>query len=634
MPTPSDTLISYAKKLYTAVFGTIGSPATLVVGDTDWSGLNAAVAVLADEQKLTDGEMIIGVSGTAALANPTTGPTLTPGTGGSLVPGAYDVVYTKVNTFGETLPSSPTTITLTSGQTRITPSAITGLPTGVNINWYITDPNLAVLKLHSTNNGASFNINSVSGTGPATPPTVNTTASADHGEKGFITGSNGITRTITPGGVDFALGVTGDYSVVGGVGTVTHVQGILYDTVDPTNGQSYVMNTTTGKMTAASTANTPATITTEGTSRLSVVPVDAAHPVVVGTNDPIVGKVRHGTSFPSSPATNDQFLRDDQNKLYRYSGSAWIDMTGSGGTTINSGTSFPGSPTTGDLFIRTDQNKLYRYNGSSWDATGDGVGLSSTLTSAHILVGNGSNVATDVAFSGDGTLANTGALTLANTAVTPGSYTNANITVNSKGLVTNASTGSGGSAATIAHGSAFPGAPTTNDQFIRDDLNTLSRYDGAAWQTIGGSGGSSGYVGVRLKHSANQTVTTSELVLTWDTELFDTDGFHSTSTNPTRITIPSGKGGKYLLTTSVGYTDATSGESYYQYVLLNGDHSSAGNIAINVQLGTVALQQCMSDVLILAAGDYIELTVYQTGASNRTVRHDYGPYFSLTYLGA
>jgi hypothetical protein len=264
MPTPSDTLISYAKKLYTAVFGTIGSPATLVIGDTDWSGLNAAVAVLADETKLTDGEMIIGVSGTAALANPTTGPTLTPGTGGSLVPGAYDVVYTKVNTFGETLPSSPTTITLTSGQTRITPSAITGLPTGVNINWYITDPNLAVLKLHSTNNGASFNINSVSGTGPATPPTVNTTASADHGEKGFITGSNGITRTITPGGVDFALGVTGDYSVVGGVGTVTHVQGILYDTVDPTNGQAYLYNSTAGKMVASAVATTPATITTEG----------------------------------------------------------------------------------------------------------------------------------------------------------------------------------------------------------------------------------------------------------------------------------------------------------------------------------------------------------------------------------
>jgi hypothetical protein len=35
-----------------------------------------------------------------------------------------------------------------------------------------------------------------------------------------------------------------------------------------------------------------------------------------------------------------------------------------------------------------------------------------TLTDAHILVGNGSNLATDVAVSGDVTLANTGAITV------------------------------------------------------------------------------------------------------------------------------------------------------------------------------------------------------------------------------
>lgn len=35
-----------------------------------------------------------------------------------------------------------------------------------------------------------------------------------------------------------------------------------------------------------------------------------------------------------------------------------------------------------------------------------------TLTDAHVLVGNGANVATDVAVSGDVTLANTGAVTV------------------------------------------------------------------------------------------------------------------------------------------------------------------------------------------------------------------------------
>lgn len=41
-----------------------------------------------------------------------------------------------------------------------------------------------------------------------------------------------------------------------------------------------------------------------------------------------------------------------------------------------------------------------------------GTQAGGTLTDAHILVGDGSNLATDVAVSGDATLANTGALTV------------------------------------------------------------------------------------------------------------------------------------------------------------------------------------------------------------------------------
>ena len=60
------------------------------------------------------------------------------------------------------------------------------------------------------------------------------------------------------------------------------------------------------------------------------------------------------------------------------------------------------------------------------------------LTSAHLFVGNASNVATDTAVSGDLTLSNTGAFTL-NTVATAG--TQAGITWNVKGLVTSGGPG-------------------------------------------------------------------------------------------------------------------------------------------------------------------------------------------------
>ena len=57
------------------------------------------------------------------------------------------------------------------------------------------------------------------------------------------------------------------------------------------------------------------------------------------------------------------------------------------------------------------------------------AGLSTTLSAGNIFVGNNSNVATGVAMSGDATMASTGAITIANNAITTAKILNANVTL-------------------------------------------------------------------------------------------------------------------------------------------------------------------------------------------------------------
>jgi hypothetical protein len=99
-------------------------------------------------------------------------------------------------------------------------------------------------------------------------------------------------------------------------------------------------------------------------------------------------------------------------------------------------------------------NQILRWNGTQWSPSpetaaswssvtgkpttlsGYGItdGLSSSLTSAQIRVGNSSNLATAVSLSGDAVLSNTGVLTLGNSGVTTGTYPK--VTVDAKGRVT------------------------------------------------------------------------------------------------------------------------------------------------------------------------------------------------------
>lgn len=144
------------------------------------------------------------------------------------------------------------------------------------------------------------------------------------------------------------------------------------------------------------------------------------------------------------------------------------------------------------------------------------------------------------------------------------------------------------------------------------------------------------FVGCSLKKSANQSIANNTgTAITFDQENFDTDGFHSTSTNTSRITIPSGKAGYYLITGTLSYAANSTGGRWC-FVKKNG---AAYIGPWSMQAPTASGQWAagaISHIGNFAQGDYIELFAEHTAGTSLNVNggSEEGTVLQVEFLGA
>lgn len=114
---------------------------------------------------------------------------------------------------------------------------------------------------------------------------------------------------------------------------------------------------------------------------------------------------------------------------------------------------------------------------------------------------------------------------------------------------------------------------------------------------------------------------------------FDDYGYHSTSSNPSRFTVPAGKGGIHEVTGDVPFASDNTGTFRAAYVLLNGT-TRIGATKIPPANATMRFSVVTGPVQ-LSALDYVELVVEHDASGSVAVdgTGDYAAHFGIKRLG-
>jgi hypothetical protein len=147
----------------------------------------------------------------------------------------------------------------------------------------------------------------------------------------------------------------------------------------------------------------------------------------------------------------------------------------------------------------------------------------------------------------------------------------------------------------------------TNGQVLTADSTAAT---GLAWATVSTT---PTYVGTNVYNSTTLNISSgTQTAVTWDTELFDTNAIHSTSTNTSRFTVPTGKGGYWQISPIINWNDTSSAGVRQLKVYKNGVVAKSSHF-YPTSAGTMVANYTFT--INLSAADYVEIYVFQNSGS-------------------
>lgn len=187
---------------------------------------------------------------------------------------------------------------------------------------------------------------------------------------------------------------------------------------------------------------------------------------------------------------------------------------------------------------------------------------------------------------------------------------------------------------------------TTGDIIYASSANTPARLGiGSTSQVLSVSGGvpawttpsvaTPTFVGCSIyQGGAGQTpANATSTLLTFDSEFFDTNGFHETTGGNTgRVTIPTGYGGKYLVNFGTRWVANSTG---YRNMEIYKNGTSLVQLFDFMGGSTGTQYGARSIILNLVAGDYLTFYVYQNSGNALTLYvREYEMPVQVQWLGA